>query len=793
MNFNIHQETPLEIKVSFHKLIEHYECQKDSQNLIVANSAKTLLNYVDNHPALKNEFTSFDQISTHKKEINFFLQDLFHPALTNNEIKSAGVPFNNNVFMVTERFRKLLNVQNDSTTLEIKNMDSEYWYIIASSIILKACYGFVINFKRPFFYEIQDDKGIMRYYKILFNSDFVDVIPKDFAPTITKDDYELLLDNFDDLELWKEKFPPNSYEFKGFIISNVFDVTDDQSISNIKTALIGKEKRKNEGFMTDFQDIFRSLLGIENIKVGFSKYNQSDDTIERVHGYQMNNYLTHYSEKISSENALCVWSHNRLFQDKKYFSISNVEKAFAKSNAAPHLKVLNDLGVKSAIFAPITKDNKIMGILEIVSENPFLLNSINAQKLVDVMPFIITAVERSKNEELNLIEAIIQKECTSIHSSVHWRFEEEAKKYIRSQLKGEDPVFHSIAFVNIFPLYGQVDIKGSSKARNDATINDLNLQLQHLRLIFKNANKAENLQIYEQYLFKINEFISSLNQFFQVDSEHQINNYIRQDIHPVLNHLKTIDVQTSEIDQYYETIDAKTNSFYSYRKEFDDSVSTINSHLASLLDEKQTQAQSMFPHYYERFKTDGVEHNMYIGDSITKTRKFNSIYLYNLRLWQLQVMCEMENEYYKIHNNLKVKLDVASMILVFNQPLSISFKMDEKQFDVDGTYNARYEIVKKRVDKAFVKGTTERVTQKGKISIIYSQKEDEEEYLNYVRFLQSKNYFDTDVEILELQDLQAVSGLKAIRVSILYHTKENEALYTYQDLIRHFQKTAKPL
>ena len=109
----------------------------------------------------------------------------------------------------------------------------------------------------------------------------------------------------------------------------------------------------------------------------------------------------------------------------------------------------------------------------------------------------------------------------------------------------------------------------------------------------------------------------------------------------------------------------------------------------------------------------------------------------------------------------------------------------EKQFDVDGTYNARYEIVKKRVDKAFIKGTTERITQKGKLSIIYSQKENEEEYLNYIKFLQSKNYLNDDIEILELEDLQAISGLKAIRVGIMYHkNKEDKAFYTYDDLMK---------
>jgi hypothetical protein len=40
--------------------------------------------------------------------------------------------------------------------------------------------------------------------------------------------------------------------------------------------------------------------------------------------------------------------------------------------------------------------------------------------------------------------------------------------------------------------------------------------------------------------------------------------------------------------------------------------------------------------------------------------------------------------------------------------------MDEKRFDVDGTYNARYEVVKKRIDKANIKGTKERITQKRK-------------------------------------------------------------------------------
>jgi hypothetical protein len=503
----------------------------------------------------------------------------------------------------------------------------------------------------------------------------------------------------------------------------------------------------------------------------------------------MNSFLLNNLENSSCSDTLCKWSYNRLLNEKKYFSVSDVEKAFIKSNGqAPHIKTLHQQDIKSAIFAPIANDEGLMGILEIVSDQPQVLNSINANKLADVMPFIVSAVERSKNDETNLIEAIIQQECTSIHPSVSWKFKKEAKKFIKDQLNGKEPSFNKIAFENIYPLYGQIDIKGSSEARNCATQQDLTLQLYAVKSILENASKVKTLPIYEQFIFQINTYLEGLNTHFQVDSEQQISTFFKGEIESILKHLYTTDELKSEIDAYFESIDDKMDVLYKHRKNYDDTIALINKEMASLLDKKQVEAQLMYPHYFERFKTDGVEHNMYIGEAITKEDSFNPIYLYNLRLWQLQVMCEMENTYYQMQSEFPISLDVASMILVFNQPLSISFRMDEKQFDVDGTYNARYEIVKKRVDKAYIKGTKIRVTDKGKISIIYSQKQDEREYLRYIKFLQSKKYLDDDVEIVELQDLQAVTGLKAIRVSVLYYkNNDDKAFYTYEDLMKEIK------
>ena len=789
MDINDNIESPLVLKVSFNKYLNQFENMIQADNDFIANNARRVLEIADKNPILRDGFSELSLLTTYEKEIEGILQDAFSPILTKNEIKTASVPFHDVIFNASERFKSILKTAGEDYELQIQNMPTDQKYIIACTVILNFCYGYNLNFKRPFFYEIPDANGITRYYKILYNADFTEIIPKENAPKITEEDYNQLLDNFENIDLWKEKFPPNSYEFNGFVISNIFDVTDDQSISNIKSSLIGEDKRKDESFMQSFYDIFRSLFGLKNLEVGFSIYNEEENTFERVYGVGMNSFLLNDLESKYCSDALCKWSYNRLLRENKYFSVSDVDRLYKISKGnAPHVKVLHEQGYKSAIFAPIANDDGLMGVIEIVSKKPQALNSINANKLVDVMPFIISAVERSKNEEENLIEAIIQKECTSIHPSVHWKFEQEARNYIKEEWSGKEPSFNKIAFENIYPLYGQIDIKGSSEARNWATQQDITLQLNTVKHVLEAASNLEELPIYEQYIYQIKDFLERLETNFEVDSEQQISGFIKDEIEPVLKHLYSTDELKPVINDYFNRIDDEVDTLYHHRKHYDDTIALINKEMATLLDQKQVDAQLMYPHYFERFKTDGVEHNMYIGESITKEDSFNPIYLYNLRLWQLQVMVEMENAYYQMQSQFPVALDVASMILVFNQPLSISFRMDEKQFDVDGTYNARYEIVKKRVDKAYIKGTTERVTQKGKISIVYSQKEDEREYLRYVKFLQSKKYLDDDIEIVELQDLQAVTGLKAIRVSVLYHKDEDDkAFYTYDDLMREIK------
>ncbi len=784
IDLNDNLDSPLKLKVSFNKFLERYDALAKSDDEFVATKAKRILEAQKPFPILREGFSEVALLEKYKKEIRFILQDAFSEVLSLNEIKTASVPHHNIIFNASKRFQNIIKTAGEGFELVVENRPEDDRYIIACTVILSFCYGYHLNTKRPFFYKIPDANGILRHYKILYNADFLEIIPTEKAVKITAADVDELIDNFDNIELWKEKFPPKSYLLNGFVISNIFDVTDDRAISDIKSELIGKDKRKEENFIESFETIFRSLLNLKDLKVGFSIYNKEEEVFERVYGTGMQSFLLNELDVNSCTDTLCKWSYKQLLRENKYVAISNIDRMVASQiDQKPHIKAFKKQGIKSAILAPIANENGLMGVLELASKTPKALNSINANKLIDVMPFIVSAVERSKEEEENLIEAIIQKECTAIHPSVHWKFKNEAKRFIKEQLNGNQVAFNKIAFEEVYPLFGQIDIKGSSEARNWATKEDLSLQLNIAKKILEQAVKLEKLPIYEQYLFRIETFLEKLKSNFQVDSEQSINAFFQNDLNLLFKHMYEAKKLDKEITSYFNSIDDKLQVLYKHRKDYDETVTLVNKKMANLLDKKQVEAQKMYPHFFERFKTDGVEHNMYIGEAITKEESFNPIYLYNLRLWQLQVMCEMENAYYQMQSQFPIALDVASMILVFNQPLSVSFRMDEKQFDVDGTYNARYEVVKKRVDKAFIKGTNKRITEKGKITIVYSQKEDEREYLKYIEFLQSKQYLTTDVEIVELEDLQAVTGLKAIRANILYSKNEKE-FYTYDDLMK---------
>ena len=322
-------------------------------------------------------------------------------------------------------------------------------------------------------------------------------------------------------------------------------------------------------------------------------------------------------------------------------------------------------------------------------------------------------------------------------------------------------------FDNVFPLYGAIDIRNSSVERSHAIQKDLK---EHLLLIdetLRHLNSVIQLPLLEGLEFKNEILQKAIEQNMAAEDEIRINEFLTQEVEPVFTHLQKNEKQSCELtDDYFKIVNDNNSRVYRYRQEYEESVSKINEAMSAFLEREEERIQRSYPHYFEKYRTDGIEYNIYIGQAISPHNPFNLLYLKNIRLWQLTSMAEAARIAHLLLPSLKVPLQTTQLILIHSQPISISFRKDERKFDVEGSYNIRYEVIKKRLDKVRIKDTEERLTQPGKIAIVYSNQKEVPEYLEYIEFLKNKSVLKPNVEFLELEELQGVTGMKALRVDI---------------------------
>lgn len=723
-----------------------------------------------------------NQSALSTKERDKLLERLFPEALTENEIKAAYLPFDNKVIFKTKRFdREISAYIGDDFVLVGNDKISEFK--IACQIILNQYYRISsIPVITPNI-VVKHDKT-HKVYKVTINADFVKITKKPETETITSSTVDELLWRPDDTAFWKETFPQAGYIFEGFVLLNLTDITLEHTVSAMKNELL-QSKFYHGKLFYKIEHILKILFGDPHLKGGIAYYDEKNERFEAAKLEITQSYLLKHAEQSECKSVFCAGAFSTLIESHKPYIISDVERYAKGTNYNLLSKNLLEDDIKSAIFIPVVSNNKLLAIIEVASSEKNLLNALNYEKLDLILPYLSAAVERNINEFKNDIKAIIQNQFTSLHPSISWRFEMEALRKLKHEINGDSYSPSDILFEHVYPLYGQSDIVGSSSARNNATRLDLHQQLQEIHHIFSSVSKSDEVSFYDFVIEKSDHYITQLERSMDTALEAEISNFIKTQVNPVITFIgNNSEELRTQVDQYNNRLDEKSGIWYASRKNYDESVQMINRVLANTIDDLQKNAQEFFPHMFDRYKTDGVEHNIYIGQSISRNKKFNMLHLYNLRLWQLQSICLMEQAVKKLAPRLHMPLDIASMVLVFSNSLSIRFRTDEKRFDVDGSYNARYEVIKKRIDKAVVEGTEERLTQKEKLSIVYSGKKEEQEYLRYIKYLQQKGFLKDNLEQLQLKEEPGVSGMKALRVGINYDTKPFEQTFTYADLTK---------
>ncbi|MFN1217104.1 GAF domain-containing protein [Chryseobacterium kwangjuense] len=760
------KDAPFEVLISFKKYLDVLEHIRYNDRLEYrVNYAESLLERTEKFPELKDGFLDEAVLEKHEDLIRLLLADLFPIGLTRNEIKAASIPLSKTTFNYTERFKNILKDAGKDFEIELRNIGDDEFYVFCCCLILQSYFKRDIKSTMPFYYDIPNRLGIMKHYKITVNSDFTEVYPGENAKIPTEDVVDMLLENLDDFNLWKKYFPSKSWVLKGFTIISLVDCTSEVALSDLKSSMIEidpEDLSPDENLV----EIFKSYFEVPELNFGLMLFDKKDQKLGRLPIYE--NLFTHHVldfwinafDEETRKNTFSNINHN-----SRPIVISNVDNLDHEIKNLPSFSILKDNNINSFMVIPIMKDGELLAIMEFTSPQANSFNGLKLKKMEFFSDMILFSLNRFNFEKNYQIEAIIQREYTSIHDSVVWKFRNEAEKYFNASLGKKMYTLKQISFKNLTPLFGFSDIRSSSDKRFNLMLEDLNQQLESLHDIFVMINSDS-----EKYLLALEVFENELNNEIKADTEQRLQRLLREEIHPFLQgklELKTDREIKNKIKDYFLQVFTQTDLFYANRKSLDDSITLLNRKLADMLDESQVKAQQIFPHYFERFKSDGVEHNLYIGHNIAPDLHYTSKEVHKLRYWQLKTICNMEREFQSFKRDLPIQLDIASLIFVYNEKIDIRFRMDEKRFDVDGAYNSYYEIIKKRLDKAHVKDSSERITCPGKITIVYFGMENQKEYLEYISKLQKKEILQNDVEFLKVEDLQGITGLLALRVSLV--------------------------
>ncbi len=780
MNKDIYQQIrekdalfPYRTRFSLHRVIDNWKDKAGSQDSFIAEKARMILKFVQKYPGLDKPFKKASDLGKAEGFIHHLFSDVYSVDFAEHEALSISAPFIFEFLFQTEKFRHIVeNIDQEDEAFR-KYMDEGILLsrlIHAYSFIFHRVYGtelqeadvpLIIPYKNP-------ETGLVRYYTEELYTKFIEV-ESDSFPRLTSRQIEELVANYGNYDLWLKYLPPEKIHFKGVGLLKFIDITERESVTRLRSSLLEQNMMTIDA-MKDIQKVMGNFLELRDLRIGLIAF---DDYFD----------LYKLDEKVWSSALVRLdaqFSHRKIKKlfAEKFRSVYDIViiKEHDPFIPAEMIEKIRRSGIKGMMLAPLMKEGKLTGILELTSKTQSRMG-FAVNKLSKVIPLFELAVERAIEFVHNRIQAIIKENCTAIHPSVEWKF---LKKAARAYKKSSEhfpviPQMGRIAFQKVYPLYGLFDIRDSTIQLNKAISDDLKMQLDLALDAIQHLRQEIRLRILDQLEYNLRDFAKEHGQFTTPHDGDEIYHFLESEVNPVFSQLeKDPRVNQQWVSTYLDRLDPLQGILYERRKAFEKSLERINNTVSNMLERDQVTAQEIYPHYFEKSRTDGVEYDIFIGESISPEIPFSPVYLRNLRLWQLENMVQIALYLRQLESELDIPLKTAQMLFVQNAPIDIIFKFDEKRFDVDGSFNARFEIVKKRLDKATIRDTNERLTQPGCIAIVYSNAAIISEYMDYIEYLQHKGLLTAKTEFLELNDLQGLEGMKAIRVQLA--NKQNKLI-----------------
>lgn len=758
----------VESNLSFRPLVEYLKGRLKTEKSVKSEFYRFLLQKIEKDDVLLESVTA-QELSKYTDTLELIFT-ILTPLMANEDdlFWALSTPIPDEIFFSTNAFYKFFKdhdpknkVTKDNEPIEKKQLKFIY------NIILDRFYNFTSVLKNEIIYaHLNQETKLTQYYNIQTDTKFVDILHKGDLPEINFEELGQHFQNDSELEYLMKNLPLTDFRFDGFSIISITDVTLQHAIEGIRNALVDHNYQSDA--YTHVIQALKSLSGNGKLEFGLMPFLTVNKKLVFDNQEFSQSMLINSAKASNLEEEVFYSLVDKYKENPRAIFVSSITDDQILQD--PFLKVLKAAGVCSYSVLPVYYNTQLAGVLEVYSNEEVVVDDKLLSRLRPAMPLIGQLFQYSIEEFDSKMDEVLMDKFTALQPSVQWKFNEVVWHFLQ-QNKSYHKLkeIETVTFKNMYPLFGAIDIRNSTVERNRALKDDMEVQLNSLIDTLKAIKKLITLELTDKLLFNCKEWIKHIGGFASSNEENRLNEFLEVEVYPFLSIIKGNYPKTADIiNLYFEAIVPETGAAFENRRQLEVSMQLINTEVSQYLESAQVNLQASYPCYFAKFRTDGVEYDIYIGQEIAPTKPFDLLYLKNIRLWQLTSMAEIARLSKSLIGEMPRPLETTQLIFIHSNAIDISFRNDERRFDVEGAYNIRYEVVKKRIDKVMIKGTTERLTQPHKISMVYFNVEEAKEYKEYIKYMQGQGYLNDDLEQLELDELQGVSGLKALRVGVKF-------------------------
>jgi len=766
-------QTPIKVAafettLSFKSFLDYLKSMSENADSSKHAFFNTIINEFEKHP---ETLTEIDVNEIHK--YSHLLQLVYNTLmpLTDNEDNhfwGLSLPIRPVIFYSTNVFydtiQKMIdgNLHNGMLNQSLEDLKQRK-LLVTYSYILEQCYNIKSFYTDDLIYPMKDlQSGLSKYYKQKLDNRFIKINALQELPQI---DLDFILTNIHNKEkiitYLEEKIPLDMFQANGFSIISITDETTNYITDHIKDMLLQHNGIEATEDYSEYIQSLKTLVGTNEVEFGLLPILQVNNKLVFSKNSCNNSALAKLSKSENNIEDLYKTMLEDYIKNPELIYFSNISE---ENEENPCMKELAESGVVSCAVVPIFFNKTLVGVLDLFTTKKDVMAETLLAAIEPAIPLLSQLMKNSIDNFNAEIVKVITEKFTSLQPSVQWKFNEVALHYLQAQQNSET---EEIIFDNVYPLYGAVDIRNSTIERNHALQLDLKVQFEVLIDVLQKLKNISGFGLIDEKIFTCHKWLTKVTDLESFNEEIKLNDFLNNDIFIFLTEFTKGNSQYETIVKpYLEAIDEKTGVANAHRIQLEKSMTTVISAVNNYFDTLKTEIQKAYPSYFEKFRTDGVEYDIYIGQSLTPDKPYNPIYLKNLRLLQLTSMATITKHTHALLPKISTKVETTQLIFIHSQPIDIKFRKDEKRFDVEGAYNIRYHIIKKRIDKVRIKETNERLTQPNKIALVYFSTQEAEEYVSYIRYLQGEKILLDDLEYLELEELQGVLGLRALRVGV---------------------------